>query len=135
MSLPHKLQKMKEKVKRDRSQNNKNDENRDNSLYGRQKASGNIEELRESYNQHRKGSKNKDRSASGLRSSVGAMSNGGTSFLIKQNFKEDPYDNNNEIELSRDYLAGDYRTEPQVDGPVRSSQQIAMQLRQQNESY
>ena len=99
MSLPSKLQKMKERVKRERSANAVNDENRDGSLYGRRKIAGALEQecekLRESYNIHRKNG-NKDRSVSGLRSSQGVLSNGGTSFLQKHNFKEDPFDQQNE---------------------------------------
>ena len=73
MSLPSKLQKMKERVKRDRSQNAINDENRDNSLYGRRKVTENldneVQKLRESYNMHRKTGNKDNRSVSGLRSS------------------------------------------------------------------
>ena len=86
-NLPTKLQQMKTMVQRERSVNAENE--RDNSLYGRKKATEQIEsefqKLRESYNSHRKPL---NRSQSGIRSSIGA--------LQKQNFVEDPFDDANE---------------------------------------
>ena len=53
-TLPSKLQKLKERVRRDRSANAINDENREGSLYGRSKATSQLdqecERLRQSYN-------------------------------------------------------------------------------------
>lgn len=64
-----------------------NDGGRDNSLYGRKKATqdleSNVQKLRDSYNMHRNKGK-----------SLGASTRGNAAnVLTKQNFKEDAYEN------------------------------------------
>ena len=89
LGLPDKLLKMKERVKRDRSANlaaTSHDGGRENSLYGRKRATqdiqNNVQKLRDSYNQHRNKGK-----------SIGASSRGTANMLSKQNFKEAAFDN------------------------------------------
>jgi len=83
MKLPDKLQKFRDRVKRDRSANVQRDQSRDDSLYGRKKTAGDIDRecqrLRESYGKHRK---------------LSTASNNGQAveLLHKQNFREDPFD-------------------------------------------
>lgn len=91
MVVPSKLQRLKDRVKRERSANAASNENRENSLYGRRKKTNELDQecqkLRESYAQHRKPSK---RGFGTLRNSIS-----GSSLLHKQNFKEDPFDEDN----------------------------------------
>ena len=93
-AISEKLIKMREKIKRERSANaeQKNQDFRESSLYGRKRI-GQLENetqrLRESYSQHR--------SVSG-RTPTKSVASG---YLQKQNFKEDPFDKDEDTHLQR----------------------------------